>query len=315
MKSYFKPYRLAQAFLVMAGVYCYHISYSQSIQNVDFTVSENKVIVTYDLVDCPSYKSYDIKLYYSDGNRYLEANSVTGSLFKQSCGRYKSITWDVLNDRNELKGSMQVEVRITKLYSTKIKTPLPRDNGYFGILLGGFSPMGSFGAKPGGIPSDNLEQAGFSADLSYTYESSQQFPKYKKFIGVTCTLRYSDTGLTSDWESDETTWYNVGFTIGPLISFPLSKTIVWDIRPMIGYSQTFTFALSQNSVFFNNYGSDLNTGGFSTNLGTAIRFNVSTKMNFLVGVDYFTTNPQFENNITRNIKTLGISFGIGARFN
>lgn len=287
---------------------CYQISYTQSIQNVDFTVSNNKVIVTYDLVDCPNYKSYDIKLYYSEGSRYLEATSVTGSIDKQSCGRYKSITWDVLSDKNELKGNIQVEVRITKTYSTKIRTPIPRDNGYFGILVGAFSPIGSFGQTSGGIPSDDLEQGGFSADLSYTY-------RYRKLIGITCTLRYSDTGLTSDYESDATTWYNVGFTIGPLISFPLSKTIVWDIRPMIGYSQTYTFALSEYSIFFNNYDSDLNAGGLTTNLGTALRFNIDYKMNCLVGVDYFITNPQFNNNITRNIKTIGISLGIGWRFN
>lgn len=307
MKSYSKPSRPGRTILILIGIFCYQIMYSQNIKNVDFSINENKITVTYDLFDCASDKAYDIKLFYFDGSRYAEATSVTGNLYKELCGSDKSITWDVLNDRSELKGNIHVEVRIAKTYSTIIKIPLPQDKGYFGVLMGVFGPIGSFGKTSGGIPTDDLEQGGVSFDLSYSY-------RFRKVIGITSTFRYSDTGLYN-FSYDETTWYNFGFTVGPLFSFPLTKAIVWDIRPMIGYSQTYVYALSDNSVFFNDYGSDKNAGGLTTNLGTAFRFNMNYKTNLLIGMDYFITNPQFDNNITRNIKTLGFSFGLGIRFN
>jgi len=286
--------------------------YSQNIKNVDFSLNENKITVTYDLFDCASDKAYDIKLFYFDGSRYAEATSVTGNLYKELCGSDKSIIWDVLNDRSELKGSIHVEVRIVKTYSTKVRTPLQRDRSYVGVLIGGFSPIGSFSEKSGGIPSDNLEQSGLIADFTYSH-------LFWKNIGLTSTVRYLDTSVFSDYESVETTWYNVGVTVGPLLSFPISKTIVWDIRPMIGYSQTFVFALSNNSIFFNNYGSDINAGNLTIDIATTVRFNLSKNINFLLGVDYFMTDPYFSINnnyvVTRDINTLGLSLGFGARFN
>jgi hypothetical protein len=94
--------------------------YSQRIENVDFTVRNNIVIVQYDLVNSPSSKIYDIKLeIISNGNNIIPT-SLSGDLKKVNPGTNKRIVWDVLADLTDLKGSLQIAIEITRTYSTKI---------------------------------------------------------------------------------------------------------------------------------------------------------------------------------------------------
>ena len=94
--------------------------YTQQIENVDFTVTDNFIIVTYDLTNCPSRKTYDIKLKIVSDNGTIIPTTITGDIFKVNQGNNKNIKWDVLSDNIEIKGNIQAIVEISKTYSTEI---------------------------------------------------------------------------------------------------------------------------------------------------------------------------------------------------
>ncbi len=96
--------------------------YSQQIENVDFTVSNNIINITYDLVNCPAKKIYDISIKFTDENRnVIYPMSITGDLKKVSSGKNKKIEWNVLNDKSELKGNVQAIVEISETYPSKVE--------------------------------------------------------------------------------------------------------------------------------------------------------------------------------------------------
>lgn len=111
------------------------VSYSQRIENVDFVVKNNIIIVSYDLADCNAKQLYDLKLKVVCDGENITPKSISGDLNKISCGNHKKIEWDVLNDNMELKGNTQVIVTISKTYSTKI-TGGP-SNAFLSMLLPG----------------------------------------------------------------------------------------------------------------------------------------------------------------------------------
>ena len=106
--------------LVILFIICNLCAFSQEFENVDFTVKDNIVIITYDLINCPSRENYDIELKIISDNSAIKPNSITGDLKKVSAGRNKKIEWNVLNDKAELKGQIQVVLEIARTYSTKI---------------------------------------------------------------------------------------------------------------------------------------------------------------------------------------------------
>ncbi len=62
--------------------------YSQQIENVNFTADNNIIVVTYDLVNCPSKKLYDISIKFTNENRnMISPMSITGDLKKVSSGK------------------------------------------------------------------------------------------------------------------------------------------------------------------------------------------------------------------------------------
>lgn len=110
-------------------------AYSQKVENVDFTVKDNVVVITYDLTNCPTRESYDIELTIINDNNTIKAISITGDIKKVSPGKNKRIEWNVLSDKSELKGQIQIMVEIEHTYSTKI-TGGP-SNAFLSVLLPG----------------------------------------------------------------------------------------------------------------------------------------------------------------------------------
>lgn len=125
---------LSRSVLINLFILCCFCSYSQQIENVDFTVKDNVVVVTYDLVNCPSRESYDIELKIISDNT-IKPNSITGDLKKVSAGKNKKIEWNVLDDKSDLKGQIQVILEIEHAYSTKIIGG--PSNAVFSMLLPG----------------------------------------------------------------------------------------------------------------------------------------------------------------------------------
>lgn len=95
--------------------------FSQQVENVDFTVKDNVVIVTYDLVNCQSSELYDIKLTFVSESRNIYPNSITGDINSVSAGENKKIEWMVLSDKAELKGNIQAIVEISHIYYSTVE--------------------------------------------------------------------------------------------------------------------------------------------------------------------------------------------------
>lgn len=93
---------------------------AQKIENVDFKVNDNIVIISYDLVECPENYFYDIKVKFkSEAGTYIYPKNAYGDVKGVSQGYYKSISWNVLTDGQELKGNVSVIVEIDNSHYNK----------------------------------------------------------------------------------------------------------------------------------------------------------------------------------------------------
>lgn len=293
---------MRQIFLFPIAIFCYQAVYSQKITNVDFDVSDNRIIISYDLIDCPGNETYDIKLYlYQEGKISRIQNGLSGDIIHVSCGQYQTILWEVLTDRNELKGNVHFEVRIGDKHRVKVKkTPSFKewklDKGYIGPSIGGFVPYGTYA-----IPSDNLEQNGTFFNGVFGY-----LPK--NIVGFCGSLYWYGTPISDDLET--ASWSNWGLMVGPLVSIPFGNKVKWDLRSQIGYSVSSVFSTS--SFLPDTY--DGFTSGIAYNLGTGLRLNLGEKASYLLSFEYFSVKPKFDGYpIEPNIATLGLSIGVAYR--
>lgn len=112
-------------------------SLGTEITNVQFYSENNKIIVKYDLSDNDCKQNlFDISLTFMDeSGSQIYPTSIIGDLNKVSCGKEKKISWDVLNDRKELKGSLKAIVSIYKKYKKQnMRGP---SNALFSLLVPG----------------------------------------------------------------------------------------------------------------------------------------------------------------------------------
>lgn len=299
MANSFKSDLARQTILIALGIFCYQASYCQKITNVDFGIFDNTIRISYDLIECPANETYDIELYlYAEGKLRQIQQGLSGDIKQVSCGWLKkTILWEVLSDRNELKGNIHFEVRIGDKHRIKVKkTPSFKewkfDKGYIGASIGGFIPYGNYGN-----PSDNLEKNGFQMNGSFGY-------LFTNVIGVSGSLYWCGSEINESW------WENWGLMVGPLISIPLGNKVKWDLRPMIGYSSSSIYA---SYDYLPDYDGGT-TSGPSYNLGTALRLNLGQKASYLLSFEYFSVKPEFEGYpIIPNIATLSLSAGVAFR--
>lgn len=93
------------------------ISLAQEITNVDFTVNESKVEITYDITACSGNEDYDVRLFLGQDGALLEIKQgLSGDLEHVTCGSSNMIVWDVLSDREELKGPIFFAVEILRVH-------------------------------------------------------------------------------------------------------------------------------------------------------------------------------------------------------
>ena len=87
---------------------------AQNIENVDFVYSEEFIKVTFDLVNCPEGKVYDLGLVFEkkEGG-VISATNVKGDLKRVSPGTGKVIVWYFKTDVDEYLGPIKAVVSIT----------------------------------------------------------------------------------------------------------------------------------------------------------------------------------------------------------
>lgn len=95
-------------------------SFSQVIENVDFNLIDNKIVIYYDLLDCDSKYTYEVDIRFVDdrGNTIIPRN-LTGDYGRVSCGRNKKVEWDLFQQVNEFEGNYKAVVTIAEIFDNK----------------------------------------------------------------------------------------------------------------------------------------------------------------------------------------------------
>lgn len=186
------------------------------------------------------------------------------------------------------------EIEVIKKESTtpgKITSTTQKRKGFIGLSIGASIPIGDFADKL-----DGAAQTGIQLNLiNFGYLFSEN-------IGVAATWFGASNPI--DFYSIDP-WSYGGLLAGPLLSFPASKNVDWDFKPMIGYSVT-TFPgidyITEQST------------AFAFSVGTQLRFHVGKKISLTLSADYFYTNPEFiYYDIEQKIGTITIGVGVAFR--
>jgi hypothetical protein len=302
--------------LILTASVTSHLSYSQKITNVDFEVIGNTVKISYDIKGCSEDKNYDIKLSLGREGELTEiSRGLSGDIKNVSCGSSKVILWDVLSDRNELKGQVYFGVEIQRIHQEpqQIQEEIQdtesidegkdwrarswkADKGYVGGSIGLFAPYQTYSNVP-----YNPQQNGFFINTTIGY-----LPSF--LLGISTTIYFY--GAPKIDNRRITTWKTCGMMIGPLISLPIGNRIKWEVRPQIGYSMVFP-----NSNFSDVDSLNTVRSGVAYNISTGLRLNFGKRTCYILNVEYLSATRKFEHyKIEPDLGLLGASFGIAFRF-
>jgi hypothetical protein len=289
-------YRFAVLLFLIGSVIGVNQASAQTLTNVDFeTKGDNKIEITYDLLDCPVGETYDIEVYLitktDRATRTKLINGLTGDLIGIEGGTHKVITYDVLTDRDQLDGTVQFELRIGKTH--RVKQQLWKlDKGYTGMTLGIFKPNVS-----GPL---SLGNGGF---FQMVYGHTK-----KGMLGFNGAFYFYNTS------SNGNHWLCTGLSGGPMLAVPLGQKIKWDIRPQLGMSLS-DVSDKSGSVYDLQY-------GFSFIMGTSLRFNIGKYTSWLLSYDYLGSNQKLAGfnlgsgtsvNGTAHVGSHGFSLGVAIR--
>lgn len=303
--------------LILAACFSSRFAYSQRIDNVDFEVQGNTVKINYDIHGCSGQQSYDIRLSVSQNGVLTEiTRGLSGDVKDVWCGSSKVILWDVLSDRDELKGSISFVVEVVPAHKV-IREPAYEevdkadddfdrkewarkswkgDKGYVGGSIGLFAPYQSYSATP-----YSPQQNGFFLTTSIAYLPSL-------LLGISSTVYFYGAPKIENLRI--TTWKSAGVMIGPLISLPLGNKIKWEVKPQIGYSVIFP-----NSSQSDMDSLDRKRSGVAYNISTGLRLNFGKRTCYMINVEYLSSTHKFEHyQIEPDLGVLGASFGIAFRF-
>jgi hypothetical protein len=115
-----------QLVFFLLGITYSHRCHAQSISNVDWSYIGSGIEIQYDLNDCRPDQYYNVKVHFesagareSDQDYFKRGVSVrpktlSGDLFRVSCGRRKSILWDISSDVQQLEGNYKAVVKLEK---------------------------------------------------------------------------------------------------------------------------------------------------------------------------------------------------------
>jgi len=285
-------------------------SYSQKITHVDFEVVGGTVKISYDIDDCSGDKTYDVRVLLGKGGDLTEIRrGLSGDTESVSCGPSKTITWDVLSDREELEGRIYFAVEVYRTHAAFAKEskssgdrkPWSRrswkaDKGYIGGSVGIFAPYDVYAKMP-----QNLTQGGFFVNASIGYLPSL-------LLGISSTVYVYSSARKNEF--DAASWKNWGVMIGPLISLPIGNRIKWEVRPQIGYASVSTASDMSHPDSLN-----VMRAGVACNIGTGLRLNIGKRTCYMLNVEYLSAPIRFDDyRLETNPGTIGASFGIAFRF-
>jgi hypothetical protein len=87
---------------------------AQSVSNVDWSYIGSGIEIQYDLNDCRPDQYYNAKVYFESANGVVHPKTLTGDLYRVSCGRRKTILWDISSDIQQMEGDYRAVVKLEK---------------------------------------------------------------------------------------------------------------------------------------------------------------------------------------------------------
>jgi len=144
---------------------------------------------------------------------------------------------------------------------------LENRQNFVGISFGASIPMGAY-ADDG----DGLAKAGLQLNLiNIGYLFNENIGLTATWFGAANPLKYTENIF----------WSYGGLMIGPLLSYPVSRKLSWDFKPMVGYAVTTApdlFTVIERS------------NAFAFSIGSQLRNHLSPRASILLGADYLYTN-------------------------
>lgn len=122
--------------------------------------------ITYNITDCSGSEDYDVRLFLRQNGDLTEIKcGLSGDIEHVTCGSSNTIVWDVLNDREELKGPIFFAVEILRTH------PLATDESPIAYESG---DSRRDGAVPYGDPADDESE---SYPRQNTYPQQNSYPR------------------------------------------------------------------------------------------------------------------------------------------
>lgn len=184
--------------LILFSNFIFFSATAQQVQNVRFTTSGKQIIIAYDITGAQPGQTFDVQVFCSIDNFSSPLKSVTGSVGSGiTGGSAKSLTWNVLSDRESLTGNVSFEVRATPRTSksvapstaTKVK---PASDDYWINIPGGTFTMGSPANEPQRASNETQHQVTLSSFKIGKYEVT--FEEYDAYISGTRKRKPDDMG-------------------------------------------------------------------------------------------------------------------------
>ncbi len=208
------------------------------------------------------------------------------------------------------------------------KSSLVDDTKFFAALSGGPSiPVGVFQKKDFAVTSEaGLAKVGYvlNANLGYKFHNN---------FGIASTVFYSmyklDQKAISDFIGKSTTtvvgatadhWQYVGVVAGPMATVPLMEKLFIDFKAMAGYAHA---NMPVIKVQLEGLPAPVNASqekwadAFAWQLGTNLRYNLSSKFCLFGNADYNYMKPTWKTDVGDVVQKLGvvdINVGVGANF-
>lgn len=178
-----------------------------------------------------------------------------------------------------------------------IKRGLERRRGYIGMSAGPAFPVGDFAKANNG-----------GADVGFNFCVLNFGYLFNDYFGITATFFGGEHGFEYRGDDDYAPWSFGGVSVGPLISFPVTRRFEIDLRPMLGVCGTSTPDLYAYDEY--DYATSLS---FHGNL--MFRYHVGRKVSILLGGEYFFTRADFNDyDFRQNISAVSVNAGLAIRF-
>lgn len=91
---------------------------AQSIENVDFSLQDDFIKVTYDLVNCPDNYRYDLTLtFVKSSGEVVKTNRIKGDIKNVIPGVNKQVQWFYKNEVDDFEGDIKAVLKIVNGYA------------------------------------------------------------------------------------------------------------------------------------------------------------------------------------------------------